>query len=61
MIMVASQNPATTVITIAVNISFSGGRAAMIANATPCGSTIAALVSPAAASAHRDALVICPN
>ena len=52
------QSAATTAVTIAVYRPNSGGRPAIIAKATPCGKTIAALVKPARASALSDAGVV---
>ncbi len=46
---------------IAVNSPYSGGNPAMMAKATPCGSTMAAPVSPASAPAFHDAGVCSRN
>jgi len=48
---------ATIGVIMAVYKPYSGGSPAMAANATPCGKTMAALVSPASASAFSDARV----
>ena len=47
------KSAATTGVTMAVYNPYSGGRSAIMAKATPCGSTITAPVNPAMASSRR--------